>query len=125
MGYGRGDPTWVLTLAGGGNVIGELIGSIAGPTLGVAVGYGLARISRRSSNRDPKPICGCGHHLAHHDPGTGECYAENEHWDEHGNGTHYARCTCRQYVGPKPADEFFSTQLAWNSTVMRIDKPQP
>lgn len=32
-------------------------------------------------------------------------------------------CPCRQYVGPRPAQEFFTTDLDWDSAVMRTSEP--
>ena len=49
-----------------------------------------------------KPICGCSHHLAHHDPdgdgGGGACQAGIP------MGREIERCACQRYVGPRILD---------------------
>jgi hypothetical protein len=79
-------------------------------------------MTRRRKSAEVEPICGCDHHLALHDPETGRCheqiyrrgaYARDHHWEE---------CPCRQYVGPKPADQFFTSDVAWDTVVMKADK---
>lgn len=56
--------------------------------------------------KPPKPVCGCTHQLAFHDPATGECHGVNsvEKYSRTGYwvGEEQIRCTCRQYDGPTP-----------------------
>lgn len=60
---------------------------------------------RRKSASPPKPICGCGHNLAEHNPETGTCAATIRVFD-----APRRPCTCQQYVGPKPLEEMFAQQ---------------
>ncbi|WHT23045.1 hypothetical protein N8J89_18830 [Crossiella sp. CA-258035] len=77
-------------------------------------GYVAGLLTRRK--REPKPLtadCGCGHSLAMHDPENGNCHAEVQRKDSYGKdgtyvGTTYAQCPCRQYVGPRPIEEFLA-----------------
>lgn len=71
---------------------------------------------RNKTPKPPKPICGCDHHNALHDPKTGECHGtdrEVAHYDTYGVARSWKQvpCKCRQYVGPKPIEEFFSTPM--------------
>jgi hypothetical protein len=88
------------------------------PTAGFVLGVVLGRWNR--TPRLPKsvqPICGCRHHLSHHDPDSGVCNAQQVEWV--GSSAKMMKCTCRQYVGPKPADSFFTEDVAWDSSVMQ------
>jgi hypothetical protein len=82
---------------------------------------------RRRRTDNPPPICGCTHHLAYHDPTTGVCTkhvsrtgayvkAADEWADE------WVQCDCKQYVGPRPAMEFFTSDVAWDSSIMRTER---
>jgi hypothetical protein len=57
----------------------------------------------------PKPVCGCGHHLARHDPATNACHAQvsADKFD-----IRRERCTCRRYVGPEPVPEYYAPEIA-------------
>ena len=61
---------------------------------------------REIKDKQGKPICGCDHHRAMHDPKTNECHGK----DYEGNGV-YARCTCRQYVGPEPLPSYYAPEI--------------
>lgn len=64
-------------------------------------------------------VCGCGHHLAEHDPDTNKCHAKRERFvfdrvtaqDVITSST----CTCRQYVGERPTD--------WAQLVQSVNLP--
>lgn len=80
-----------------------LMATGAGLTLtGGVVGY-LVRPRRRPP--DPQQ-CGCTHHLAVHDPETGECRGMVNRTDYVAAIDDYrdrwAPCPCRQYTGEKP-----------------------
>lgn len=75
------------------------------------VGVVAGRI-RRKSPSPPKPICGCSHSLAEHDPETKTCHGTFK-GDYHVNGQWVSArrpCTCRQYVGPQPLEQLFAPQ---------------
>jgi hypothetical protein len=66
---------------------------------------------RRESKKAPEPICGCGHHLANHDPATGICHdidLESVYSSKKGDYIEKIPCTCRQYVGPMPIAHFWT-----------------
>ncbi|GAA2777309.1 hypothetical protein [Crossiella cryophila] len=79
------------------------------------LGYLGGLLSRRKRAPEP-PLtadCGCGHSLAMHDPTAGTCHAElprPKSYNDAGEyvGTTYAQCPCRQYVGPRPIEEFLA-----------------
>lgn len=60
---------------------------------------------------EPKPVCACKHALAFHDPRTNVCHGQINgdplRYDSFHHATAWKRvqCTCRQYVGPIPADQ--------------------
>lgn len=74
---------------------------------GALVGYPLGRRDR-NARKEPEPVCGCGHHLATHDPETLKCsaavsvsqYRAGGDWI----GEDWKSCACRKYVGPMPTD---------------------
>lgn len=77
---------------------------------GIAGGFFLAgHVSGRvaAARRRPapppevKPICGCRHHRAQHDPDDSRCHAIIN-IAPHGYTAKLQQCTCRQYVGPEP-----------------------
>jgi hypothetical protein len=71
-----------------------------------AYGIGTWRHSREVKARQGKPICGCEHHRAMHDPATNECHGRN-----YEGGGIYSRCTCRQYVGPEPLPSYYAPEI--------------
>ncbi|MCK2239169.1 MULTISPECIES: hypothetical protein [unclassified Crossiella] len=80
----------------------------------VLLGYLGGLLSRRKRTPEP-PLtadCGCGHSLALHDPEAGTCHAQLERMTAHNKyaGTSYeqSQCPCRQYVGPRPIEEFLA-----------------
>lgn len=99
----------------------ELLPILIASVTGVVFGSLTSSINRRRKPtrppKAPKPYCGCEHHLAHHDPVTGRCN------DMMYRGK-WRPCSCLQYVGPKPAEEFFTSDVAWGSTVMRAEVPK-
>ena len=60
-------------------------------------------------------ICGCQHELSFHDPKTNECHGRVDGdpiaFDRYREPTAYkrVRCSCRQYVGPVPADQILAS----------------
>ena len=84
----------------------------------------LARAAR--TDTDPaEPTCGCGHHIAFHDPGKGQCHAQAKvpvRWQvepQAGRGTKQiaveweARpCPCRRYAGPEPLATLYAPEMA-------------
>lgn len=60
----------------------------------------------RLRGAEPKPICGCEHHLAFHTP-EGICKGQTQRWLGTNNRgiSQYeiTNCTCQQYVGHVPA----------------------
>jgi hypothetical protein len=67
----------------------------------------------RRASRPPapaRPVCGCDHDHAYHDPQTSQCHGRVEigYW---GSQYHYEDCTCRQYSGPLPMPEYFAPEI--------------
>lgn len=78
-------------------------------------GMGIGRVwpGRRKGRKPAKPVCGCGHDLAHHEPdgdgGGSVCHATirtASGWDLYGNTRTWKQvpCTCKQYTGPRIMD---------------------
>jgi hypothetical protein len=70
---------------------------------------------RRRSPKSPKPVCGCRHELAYHDPATGECHGMKT-VDKHNRygewiGEEQVTCTCRQYDGPTPLPTVYAPEV--------------
>lgn len=81
--------------------------------IGGGIGFVMGRFSRK--NKKTKPICGCGHALAFHDPATGEC-AGMKTIDKHNRfgdwvGEEQVPCTCRQYDGPTPLPTVYAPEI--------------
>ncbi len=83
----------------------------------VAAGAVLGRTlpARRRTPKPPKPVCGCDHGLAFHDPATGECHGTNDvdRYNKYGEcvGYEQVRCTCRQYDGPTPLPTVYAREV--------------
>lgn len=84
----------------------------------VAIGWLIGRFgpARRRTPAPPKPICGCGHALAYHNPTNGICRAEDiedDVWDEkaHRHVTKAVRCLCLQYTGPTPLPTVYAPEV--------------
>jgi hypothetical protein len=79
----------------------------------IAVGWGAGawQYRRAVEARQVKPVCGCEHHRAMHDPKTNAC-----HGKEYEGGGVYSRCTCRQYVGPEPLPSYYAPEIDSGST---------
>ncbi|MFJ2774108.1 hypothetical protein [Streptomyces sp. NPDC087300] len=74
------------------------------------------REDRRRALNGPDPMCGCGHHLAFHDPSEGVCHAPAQvpvAWDWTGDPSKFEerRCSCRTYAGPEPLPSFHTPEL--------------
>lgn len=81
-----------------------------------AGGGGLTIGRRRGAKADPfAPVCTCRHWLSYHDPETGHCHGTRNGdplaYDELNYPTAWKQepCTCRQYVGPLPADHVIAS----------------
>lgn len=78
--------------------------------------FGLEHITdrvrerRREKLNNDKPICGCTHHHAYHDPRTGVCKGtvrRSKGTDNNFNRIYtYHDCTCQQYSGPMPEIDY-------------------
>lgn len=86
---------------------------------GLLVGIVLRSIRwRRGLSKPPKPVCGCTHHHAMHDPETRSCHAKVEgepaRYDSFGEPTAWrqVQCSCRQYTGPEPLPEYIPREIA-------------
>lgn len=87
--------------------------------LAIIGAYGLGRLRRTPRvAKDPKPVCGCTHHLSMHDPTTNQCHATRQ-VNDYGEPTRFVTCTCRQYVGPKPIDTFFAQKTTLGDVAIR------
>jgi len=64
------------------------------------------RNRREVRDKQGKPVCGCDHHRAMHDPKTNECHGRN-----YEGGGIYSRCTCRQYIGPEPLPSYYVSEI--------------
>lgn len=91
------------------------------------------RFSRRT--KQPKPICGCDHHLAMHDRQTGRCHHTEAVYNDVTEAVHdkdgnpvkdrdgyvekvhskvladTVQCGCRQYIGPEPIQLYSAPQI--------------
>lgn len=95
----------------------DLISLVTGAALlgaGLLVGYWRGRRARRPAP-EPKPVCGCEHHMALHDRETGVCNGAItvELWNRHNEraGRRQDPCPCRQYVGPEPITSVWAPPL--------------
>lgn len=84
----------------------------------VALGFLIGRFApaRRRSPKTPKPICGCGHQFAYHDPATGRCNKRSwleGVWDEklRREVDKLVPCACRQYTGPTPLPTVYAPEV--------------
>jgi hypothetical protein len=57
---------------------------------------------------EPKPVCGCSHHLSFHSPKTSACAYED--------------CRCQQYIGPEPLGHVIALPLVDPDT-MGVENP--
>lgn len=66
---------------------------------------------RRGVPKPSRPVCGCKHELAYHDPKSGQCHSLMY---VPGTASHLSRhepCACRQYSGPQPLPEFYAPEI--------------
>ncbi|HEY9369931.1 hypothetical protein [Streptomyces sp.] len=87
----------------------------------VLIGWAVGRFApaRRRTPKPPaptKPICGCTHELAYHDPEKGTCRAAvnvESRWDGYGDpiGWKQAPCACQQYTGPTPLPTVYAPEV--------------
>lgn len=69
----------------------------------------------------PQPVCGCGHNLAHHEPGEGgsasacrmQVKGKITRWNQWSEavGWEMTPCSCRQYTGPQPLPEYYAPEI--------------
>lgn len=75
-------------------------------------------VAGRWSKRQPDAVCGCNHHLAHHDPKTrqGKAAIEVKLYSDRGTklGKAWEDCACQCYVGPLP-EHFVSNIIEMGS----------
>jgi hypothetical protein len=57
---------------------------------------------RRGAPKLSRPVCGCKHELAYHDPESGRCH----NWDRRTGA-----CTCKQYSGPQSLPEYYAPDI--------------
>jgi hypothetical protein len=70
------------------------------------------------ARRPPELLCGCGHHLAYHDPGKGECsnYQPGMVKVEDGKATiEKLQCRCQQYTGPEITPQYIAPRVTERS----------
>lgn len=77
--------------------------------LGTGMSLGLGRLRKAS---EKKPVCGCKHSLAFHDPKTGECHEEVLVASTGSTYSGYVQCNCRQYTGPEKLPDFYAPEIA-------------
>lgn len=75
----------------------------------------------RRKRKEPEPRCGCGHHLAMHDPDSKHCHAQWQFRPQPGAPLKLRDCTCRQYVGPMPVDTFFVNPTIFSQSIIRAE----
>jgi hypothetical protein len=87
--------------------------------------FGIGYLSGRTGRAHAQPPpprpdneryrCGCGHHLALHDPQTGICNGsvEVQEWSKKADDyiDVYRACGCRQYIGERPVDQAALAEL--------------
>lgn len=86
--------------------------------LGTALGWFLRSLPAR--RKGPKPIealCGCEHHHAMHDAGTGHCHSQVDEpltYNACGSPTSFRKvqCPCRRYSGPEPIPSLYAPEIA-------------
>jgi hypothetical protein len=66
--------------------------------------------ARKHGPQPVRPVCGCEHAVAYHDPKTGECHARRNlgYWS---GKDHFEGCTCRRYTGPEPLPEYYAPEI--------------
>jgi hypothetical protein len=85
--------------------------------IGWAVGH-FAPTRRRTPKppKLPRPVCGCNHELAYHDPANGACKAAvsvASRYDSYGDPVAWkqAPCACQQYTGPTPLPMIYAPEM--------------
>lgn len=78
---------------------------------GMAVGRVAQVRSRPRTVKSSKPVCGCEHELAYHDPKTGECHAEISRFVYDIGDYQWRQCTCCRYTGPEPLTSYYAPEL--------------
>lgn len=86
--------------------------------IGILAGWLLRSLPAR--RKGPKPVeavCGCRHHHAMHDAGTGHCHAQVDEptaYDAYGIPRSFMKvqCSCRRYSGPEFLPSYAATEIA-------------
>jgi hypothetical protein len=78
------------------------------------------------TKRPPKPVCGCGHHLAKHDR-RGRCHEVVQiptGWDADSRPLGFSPgvCNCQRYVGPQPLSQVYADDLTDQEP---LEQPSP
>ena len=74
---------------------------------GKVLGRFLPARKRWAASKPKRTVCGCEHELSYHEPdgdgGGSRCHARESlgFW---AGTSHYERCTCKQYTGPRVLD---------------------
>lgn len=86
--------------------------------LGVGVRSLPARRKGPKPSSPPKPVCGCSHHHAYHDPESGKCNAtvhgQALEFDDYDRPIKWelVTCPCRRYSGPEPMPMYYAPEIA-------------
>ena len=83
----------------------------------LAAGFLLGRFlpARRRQPKPPapvRPVCGCTHEVAFHDPKSGQCHAMMYVPGTMSRDSHHVPCTCRQYTGPEPMPTYYAPEIS-------------
>jgi hypothetical protein len=83
--------------------------------LGMILGYTMGHMGKPRLPKPiepPKPICGCGHHHAYHDPKTGHCNNYQPGVVQASDMKSKVQCKCRHYSGAVPLDPYIAPDIA-------------
>jgi hypothetical protein len=82
-------------------------------------GWGCSRLYYRAEvpplPKQPESVCGCRHHLAFHEPGTGtwkEVMTDRFVMKDGKLTSEFAPCRCRKYTGPEPLAGYFTQEIS-------------
>ncbi|MEU7861573.1 hypothetical protein [Nonomuraea sp. NPDC049141] len=97
-------------------------------------------LEKTKAGQPPEPVCGCGHHIAFHEPSTGQCHSQVRvvtKWmrnpsfgEDDGKPEEIAmewesqQCPCRRYSGPEPLTTLYAPELSPDA-VREIDSAKP
>lgn len=83
------------------------------------LGFIAGRNRRPRRIKPVRPVCGCEHELAYHDPASGQCHklvkGKEIKWDDedprYARGWERVQCQCRRYTGPQPLPEYYAPEI--------------